>query len=78
MAKNVTINNVTYQNVPSVNIPLQGGGGNATFWETSDADAAANHIISGKKAYGANGPITGTATVPSISQDSSSHVLSIS
>ena len=35
MAQNVIINGVTYSNVPSVNIPLDAGGGNATFFDTS-------------------------------------------
>lgn len=37
MAKNVVIREVVYQNVPSVEIPLQNGGGNAVFVDTSDA-----------------------------------------
>ena len=31
MAQNVKINGVTYSNVPSVAIPKDAGGGNATF-----------------------------------------------
>lgn len=37
MAQNVVINSVTYQSVPYVEIPLSGGGGNAKFYDTSDA-----------------------------------------
>ena len=37
MAKNVVINEVTYQNVPYVEIPLSGSAGNAEFYDTSDA-----------------------------------------
>ena len=50
MAQNVVINSVTYQNVPEVDIPLSGGG-TAKFMDTSDADATASEILSGKKAY---------------------------
>ena len=78
MAKNVVINGATYNSVPFVNIPLSGGGGNATFYETSDATAQAAHILSGYAAYGASGKISGTATTPTISQDASTKVLTIS
>jgi hypothetical protein len=78
MAKNVIINGATYNAVPYVNIPLAAGGGNATFFETSDATAAAANILSGFSAYGASGLINGTATTPSISQDSTTKVLTIS
>lgn len=78
MAKNVIINGASYNAVPYVQIPLAGGGGNATFFETSDATAAAANILSGYSAYGASGKLTGTATVPTISQDSSTKVLTIS
>ena len=37
MAKNVVIREVEYDNVPSVNIPLASGSGNAVFVDTSDA-----------------------------------------
>lgn len=55
MAKNVVINGVTYQNVPSVQIPLSGASGNAEFFDTSDAtlDSGAK-MLSGNTAY-ANG-----------------------
>ena len=55
MAKNVVINGVTYQNVPSVQIPLSGTSGNAEFFDTSDAtlDSGAK-MLSGNTAY-ANG-----------------------
>lgn len=55
MAQNVVINGVTYQNVPSVEIPKSGGGGNAVFTDTSDATlASGNSMLSGNSAY-ANG-----------------------
>ena len=78
MAKNVIINGASYTAVPYVNIPLAGGGGNATFYETSDATASAANILSGYSAYGASGKISGQATVPTISQDSTTKVLTIS
>lgn len=59
MAQNVVINGVTYQNVPEVDIP-KNGGGTAKFYDTADADAAAANILTGKKAYGASGAIDGS------------------
>lgn len=78
MAKNVVINGASYNAVPYVNIPLAGGGGNATFYETSDATAAAANILAGYSAYGASGKIDGQATAANISQDGTTKVLTIS
>lgn len=78
MAKNLKINNSVYSAVPSVSIPLADGSGNATFYETSEATASSQHILSGYKAFGASGLITGNATVPSVSQDNSTKILTIS
>lgn len=58
MAKTVVINSVVYADCPEVDIPVQGGG-TAKFYETSGADAAQADILTGKKAYGASGEITG-------------------
>lgn len=78
MAKpTVVINNNTYNTVPSVQIP-QSGGGTATFYYTGDADVAQNTLMNGVKAYGASGEITGNLTVPTVSQDGTSKVLTIS
>lgn len=74
--KTVIINGVTYANVPQVNIPISGGG-TAAFFETSDANVTSGDILNGKIAYGASGSVTGNLTVPSISQDSVTKVLSI-
>ena len=79
MAKNVIINGVSYQAVPSVNIPLADGSGSAKFVETSDATASTNSILKGETAYGADGSkITGSLTCAQVSQDSSTKVVTIS
>lgn len=78
MAKNVIINGASYNAVPSVQIPLSSGSGNAIFYETSDATASASNILSGYSAYGASGKINGAATVPTVSQDGTTKVLTIS
>lgn len=59
MAQNVVINGVTYQNCPEVDIP-KSGGGTAKFFDTASADAAADDILTGKTAYGANGSVSGS------------------
>lgn len=51
MAKSVIINGVTYSDVPQVEIPLSAGGGNASFYDTSDADAGQGDVLSGKTYY---------------------------
>lgn len=61
MAKpNVKINDVTYNTVPYVQIPLSGTSGNASFYYVADGDATAANILSGKKAYSSSGEITGS------------------
>lgn len=59
MSKNVVINGVTYNSVPQVKIPISGGG-NATFYEVSDATAETGHILTGKSAYGSGGLVNGS------------------
>lgn len=62
MAQNVVIRSVTYQNVPSVEIPKSGGGGNAVFIDTSDATLNnASKLPSGVTAYANGTKYTGTA-----------------
>lgn len=78
MAKNVIINGSSYNSVPYVQIPLSGETGNATFYETSDATAQAANILSGYSAYGPNGLLNGTLNTPTITQDGTTHVLTIS
>lgn len=67
MSKNVIINGTTYSNVPSVEIPLADNSGNAVFTDTSDGDAAASDVRSGKKAYVAGLLVTGNVAEKSAS-----------
>lgn len=62
MAKNVVIRDVTYSDVPSVEIPLSSGSGVASFIDTSDAtlDNAAK-LPQGVSAYSGGTKYTGTA-----------------
>lgn len=63
MAQNVVIRSVTYQNVPSVEIPKSGGGGNAVFIDTSDATLNnGSKLPSGVTAYADGTKYTGTAS----------------
>ena len=59
MAQSVIINGVTYQNVPEVDIP-KSGGGTAKFYDTASADFSAEHLLTGKSAYGASGSVSGS------------------
>lgn len=61
MAKNVVIRDVTYNSVPSVDIP-QSGGGTAKFYDTSTADAGTADVRNGKKFFNSSGESTGTMT----------------
>ena len=62
MASNVVIRNVVYSNVPSVEIPLNPGPGNAVFIDTSDATLNdAGMLPSGVTAYSDGTKYTGTA-----------------
>lgn len=53
--KNVKIDNNTYNNVPSVDIPLASGSGNASFFDVSDTTAQASDVLNTKYFYTANG-----------------------
>ena len=62
MAQNVVINSVTYQNVPSVEIP-KSGGGTAAFYDTSDGTLdSGDKMLSGNTAYANGTKYTGTIT----------------
>ena len=61
MAKTVVINNVTYSNVPSVEIPLSPGPGTAEFFDTSDATLdSGGKMLSGVTAYADGTKYTGS------------------
>lgn len=60
MAQNVVINGVTYQNVPSVEIP-KSTSGTAEFYDTSDATLdSGDKMLSGNTAYADGTKYTGT------------------
>lgn len=61
MAKDVVIRDVTYEDVPSVTIPLSGTSGDAVFVDTSDATLDNNNkMLSGVTAYAGTTKYTGS------------------
>ena len=60
MAESVRINGIVYADVPQVDIPKAEGTGDASFYLTEGDDVVASDILSGKKAHGATGAVTGT------------------
>ena len=60
MAKSVKINEVAYENVPKIEVPLSEGTGNAEFWDTTEATGTAENVLVGKTVFGAAGVLTGT------------------
>ena len=61
MAQNVVIRGVTYSEVPKVDIPLSGGGGNAEFVDTSDATlTSGNQMLDSVTAYADGTKVTGS------------------
>ena len=61
MARNVKINNVTYENVPVVEIPLAQGSGSAAFVDASDATLdSGDKMLSGNTAYAGTTKYTGS------------------
>lgn len=59
MAQNVVINNVNYNDVPSVQIPKQGSG-TATFYDTASADITSADVLTGKTGFGSGGSVSGS------------------
>ena len=60
-SKNLVLKDATWNGVESVDFPVSGGG-TARYIETSDADATAADIASGKTAYVNGSLIVGTAS----------------
>ena len=58
MSKNVKINNVTYSDVPSIDIPLATGSGNASFYDVSETTRTASDVASGKYFFTSRGEYT--------------------
>lgn len=61
MAQSITIWGASYSDVPAVKLPKTGGG-TAQFDDTTDANATASDILSGKTAYVNGTKITGTGS----------------
>ena len=59
MAQNVVINGVNYNNVPEVDIPLQGGG-TAKFFDAGDGVITPSDVLTGKRGYNASGSVDGS------------------
>lgn len=60
MAQSVVINGITYTDVPQVEIPKSGGGGDAVFYLTDGDNATGGDVLAGKTFHSANGASTGS------------------
>ena len=58
MSQSVVINNVTYNDVPAIQIPAEGGG-TATFYDASGSTVTAGDMLAGVTAVGSSGTVTG-------------------
>jgi hypothetical protein len=58
---NITIANAQYEDVPSISVPITGGG-MASFIDTSDGDCVAEDVASGKVCYANGSRIVGTGS----------------
>lgn len=56
---------------------ILGISGKATVVDTEDANATANQILNGATAYVGGSKVTGAATVPTVSQDATTKVVTI-
>lgn len=54
----IVINQIQYQNVPEIDVPMVGGG-TAKFMDTSDADATAADMLATKTGYVGGQKVTG-------------------
>ena len=61
MAQDIILNGIVLEDVPALKVPKDGGG-YAKFDDTTDADATAADIISGKTAYVDGVKLTGTGS----------------